>query len=182
MKSTSFVNFNCTFHLQADAVVLCYSAVERGSFENVEYKWWRELQCPIRRGHVPVILVATKSDLRESSATATPVTPPVTTVEGIQLCNRINATAFLECSARTQTNIAEVIYESVRAAVRFSVQAELGHDHPDGDSSGDEREDEGERRGSYWWESSGKQKKKKRRRGNPCSRQNSLRLLFRKLF
>lgn len=119
-----FVNFNCTF--QADAVVLCYSIASRNSFVNVEYKWWRELQKPICRRRVPIILVGTKSDLRKCN--------PVATGEGIQLCNRINATAFLECSASTQTNIAEVIYESVRAAVRFSA-AEV-------DSDGDE--DKGE--------------------------------------
>ena len=80
---------------------------------NVEYKWWGELQKPICRRRVPIILVATKSDLRRSGL-------EVATEEGMALCNRINARAFLECSASTQANIAEVIYESVRAAVRFS--------------------------------------------------------------
>lgn len=161
-----FVNFNCTF--QADAVVLCYSLADRNSFENVEYKWCRELQLPIRR-HVPIILVGTKSDLRNPDDSAA----AVVTVEGIQLCNRINATAFLECSARTQTNIAEVIYESVRAAVRFSAHAEQDeyYDNDDDDEVGDN---------STSLECGGQNKKKNRR--NLRSKRNSFRIFFRKCF
>lgn len=117
---------------QADAIVLCFSLAHRNSFVNVDYKWWRELQKPVCRRRVPIILVGTKSDLRESARSA----DLVTTGEGIQLCNRINAAAFLECSSSApQSNIREVIYESVRAAVRFSRGPE--QDQADGDSDGD---------------------------------------------
>lgn len=136
-KSQS-VDFNCTF--QADAVILCYSIADRNSFVNVEYKWWRELQKPICRRRVPIILVGTKSDLRKCN--------PVTTGEGIQLCNRINARAFLECSASTQTNIAEVIYESVRAAVRFS---DTSNAAAVAQEDTDEEEEAG-KNSSHWYE------------------------------
>lgn len=124
--------------------MLCYSLADRSSFENIEYKWCPELQLPIRR-HVPIILVGTKSDLRnpEDSATAA-----VVTVEGIQLCNRINAAAFLECSASTQTNIAEVIYESVRAAVRFS---DTSNAAAVAQEDTDEEEEAG-KNSSHWYE------------------------------
>lgn len=128
--SSSRTSFNWTF--QADAVVLCFSVGSRSSFVNIEHKWWRELQKPICRRRVPIILVATKSDLRKCS----PSSEVVTTGEGIQLCNRINARAFLECSASTQTNIAEVIYESVRAAVRFSAAEEGIENLSDNEDSG----------------------------------------------
>lgn len=98
---------------------------------NVDYKWWRELQKPVCRRRVPIILVGTKSDLRESARSA----DLVTTGEGIQLCNRINAAAFLECSSSApQSNIREVIYESVRAAVRFSRGPEQDGDSDEEDN------------------------------------------------
>lgn len=101
--------------------MLCFSIASRSSLANVEYKWWRELQKPICRRRVPIILVGTKSDLRQSTMSA----DLVTTGEGLQLCNRIDAAAFLECSSSApQSNIREVIYESVRAAVRFSSATE----------------------------------------------------------
>ena len=79
---------------------------------------------------MPIILVATKSDLRRSGL-------EVATEESMALCNRINARAFLECSASTQANIAEVIYESVRAAVRFS----SGTEREPSDKESEEAED-----------------------------------------
>lgn len=161
---------------QADAIVLCYSLADRSSFENIEYKWCPELQLPIRR-HVPIILVGTKSDLRnpEDSATAA-----VVTVEGIQLCNRINAAAFLECSASTQTNIAEVIYESVRAAVRFSARAEQDGYYDDNDDDDDEVGDNSTSSDGVEAGGSGQNNKKNRR--NLRSKRNSFRIFFRKCF
>lgn len=180
-----FVNFNCTF--QADAVILCYSIASRNSFVNVEYKWWRELQKPICRRRVPIILVGTKSDLRKCN--------PVTTGEGIQLCNRINARAFLECSASTQTNIAEVIYESVRAAVRFSAAAaaqdedntsdeELPHEGEEGDAKKDGDEDDHHQRhqNNVVGICLGQRKGRKKSASNLRCKRNSFRLWFRKCF
>ena len=103
---------------------------------NVEYKWWGELQKPICRRRVPIILVATKSDLRRSGL-------EVATEESMALCNRINARAFLECSASTQANIAEVIYESVRAAVRFSSGTERELSDKDSEEAEDSEGDSG---------------------------------------
>lgn len=70
------------------------------------------------RRSVPIVLVATKVDLRPSLADA------VTKEEGIELCQVINAKVFLECSASTQSNVREVIYEAVRAAVNEEETAE----------------------------------------------------------
>lgn len=53
----------------------------------------------------------TKSDLSIGSTI-------VRTEEGERLRRKINANQFLECSAKNNDNINEVIYEAVRASVR----------------------------------------------------------------
>ena len=50
-----------------DVFLICFSIVEPASLENVTAKWYPEIQhhCP----NVPIILVGTKSDLREDETT-----------------------------------------------------------------------------------------------------------------
>lgn len=47
-----------------------------------------------------------------------------TTESGFELCREIAANTFLECSAKDNYNVREVIYESVRAAVNGPVEEE----------------------------------------------------------
>ena len=81
----------------------------RTSFDNILSKWIPELQPD---GHlVPIVLVATKKDLRGGRGDF------VTTEEGEGLARNINANMFLECSAKENRMIKETIYEAVRASV-----------------------------------------------------------------
>lgn len=123
---------------------MCYSIANRVSFENVWDTWYPELKpfrCPIvlvgtyiyalpfycshssreliRRkratsdSFTDVMLcfsTGTKSDLYVGANT-------VRVEEGERLRRKINANQFLECSAKNNENINEVIYEAVRAAV-----------------------------------------------------------------
>jgi len=64
---------------------------------NVKTKWVPELKH--YSPDVPYVLVATKIDLRQGQATT------VSEAKGRQLSNEIGALAYLECSARANTNI-----------------------------------------------------------------------------
>ena len=51
---------------QTDIFMMCFSIISRTSFENIKSKWWPEVShhCP----GAPIVLVGTKSDLRDDQA------------------------------------------------------------------------------------------------------------------
>lgn len=70
---------------------------------------------------IPVILVGTKSDLREDpdiiAELAKERKSPVSYVEGLKLQKQIRAVKYIECSAKTLTNIHEVFELAIRAVI-----------------------------------------------------------------
>lgn len=70
---------------------------------------------------IPVILVGTKSDLREDSDVIAELAKerrsPISYVEGLKLQRQIKAVKYLECSAKTLTNIHEVFEAAIRAVI-----------------------------------------------------------------
>ena len=79
-------------------------------------QWYPEVShhCP----NTPIILVGTKSDLREDKATIAKLKAkaktPITYMQGCSLANRIGAVKYLECSARTQKGLNNVFDETAR--------------------------------------------------------------------
>ncbi|XP_063701769.1 ras-like GTP-binding protein RhoL [Culicoides brevitarsis] len=97
-----------SIYKHANCFIVCYSINNRDSFENVRPFWIKELSAAA--GHVPIILCATKLDLKDSSSNC------VTTEEGMALSRQINAFSFIECSAKENLRVKETIYEAVRAS------------------------------------------------------------------
>jgi len=93
--------------------------VNPSSFENVRAKWYPEVShhCP----NTPIILVGTKVDLREDSATIeklnTKKQAPITYEQGLQMMQEISGVKYLECSALTQTGLKTVFDEAIRAVL-----------------------------------------------------------------
>ena len=88
--------------------LVCYSCVERASFESIERKWLAELQFYLPQ--VPWILVGLQSDLRNKAQAPLSVQKqqqqqqqkqqaPVTADEGKELACRLGAASYFECSA-----------------------------------------------------------------------------------
>ena len=94
--------------------MLCFSARSRVSFDNAHTKWIGEIRhnCP----NVPVILVATKIDLRRHEL----LEPAISKKEGEELSVRIGAYKYLESSSQTGEGVNEVFNEAARA--HFSPQ------------------------------------------------------------
>lgn len=71
---------------------------------------------------VPIILIGTKLDLRDDPETLAELAKeqksPVQFVEGLRLQRKISAEKYLECSAKTLTNVHEVFSEAVRAGLK----------------------------------------------------------------
>jgi len=105
---------------QTDVFLICFSIISPSSFDNVKSKWYPEIQH--HAPGVPIILVGTKSDLRNDSAMqqtlASKGLAMVTneTAQGRQ--KEIGAVSYLECSALTQDGLKTVFDEAIRAAMR----------------------------------------------------------------
>ncbi|XP_059048947.1 ras-like GTP-binding protein RhoL [Achroia grisella] len=95
---------------KTNCFLLCYSIDKPASYNNVVHKWYPELK------HfgpsVPIVLVATKLDLRSKNESV------ITRQEGKKLKKKISAVKLVECSALERVNINEVFEEAVRAALR----------------------------------------------------------------
>jgi len=102
---------------QTDVFLCAFSVVNPSSFENIRAKWYPEVSqhCP----NTPLILVGTKVDLREDSATIDKLSSkkqaPTTYEQGLQMMQEIGAVKYMECSALTQTGLKAVFDEAIRA-------------------------------------------------------------------
>lgn len=71
---------------------------------------------------VPIVLVGTKTDLREDSETLTQLAQlghsPVRREQGIKMANKIKAVKYVECSALTQCGLKTVFEEAVRCVIQ----------------------------------------------------------------
>lgn len=102
---------------QTDVFLICFSLVNRVSFENVLAKWYPEVNhhCP----NTPIILVGTKLDLRENEEEMKKFRlSPVTYVQGAKMMKDIGAFKYLECSALTQKGLQFVFEEAISAVLQ----------------------------------------------------------------
>lgn len=104
---------------QTDIFLICFSVVSPASHENVRGKWFPEVKhhCPT----TPVILVGTKTDLRDDPDTLTKLKDKrlsaISEVQGQSLAKEIGAVKYLECSALTQKGLKYVFDETIRAVL-----------------------------------------------------------------
>ncbi len=103
-----------------DVILMCFSIDSPDSLENIPEKWTPEVKhfCP----NVPIILVGNKKDLRNDPVTIRELNKmkqePVKPEEGRAMAEKINAFAYLECSAKSKEGVREVFETSTRAALQ----------------------------------------------------------------
>jgi len=78
---------------EASVLLLCFSIVDRQSFESIKSKWNEEVEK--HAPEIPKILVGLKSDLRKEDS--------VSAKEGTEMAKEIGASKYLECSAETES-------------------------------------------------------------------------------
>jgi len=102
-----------------DVILMCFSIDSPDSLENIPEKWTPEVKhfCP----NVPIILVGNKKDLRQDSITIKELQKmkqePVKPEEGRAMAEKINAFAYLECSAKTKEGVRDVFETATKAAL-----------------------------------------------------------------
>jgi len=109
---------------QTDVFLICFSIISPHSFDNVKSKWWPEIQH--HAPGVPIILVGTKSDLRNDASMGAQLASKglrvVSLEEAQQRSREIGAVTYMECSALTQEGLKTVFDEAIRASLTKKVQ------------------------------------------------------------
>jgi len=103
----SAVRNTCCKDCRYDVLLVCFSTVLRDSFDNIKHKWLPE----IRRFNTdlpPIILVGTKTDLRESGNEA-----HITAKMGERLAKELKMHSYLECSAKEPDTVGKIIRDAI---------------------------------------------------------------------
>ncbi|XP_019955907.1 rho-related GTP-binding protein RhoH [Paralichthys olivaceus] len=97
---------------QADVVLICYSVANPNSLANIQHKWIAEVRENLPR--VPVLIVATQTDLRETGAHRGSC---ISAAEGRRMAHSVHAKGYLECSSLSNRGVQQVFEYAVRTAV-----------------------------------------------------------------
>lgn len=103
-----------------DVILMCFSVDSRDSLENIQAKWVPEVKhfCP----NVPFLLIATKIDLRSDPQIRQQFARDKETVirpeEGKAMADKVQAWAYLECSAKTREGVRAVFDNATLAALQ----------------------------------------------------------------
>jgi len=104
---------------RTSVVVVCFAVNSPTSYDNVQLKWMPEARhhCP----NAPVVLVATKTDLRRRAGGGGR-SDTLTTDDGDELARRLRADAYAECSSKTGDGVVDVFQTVAREALRVGRQ------------------------------------------------------------
>eukprot|EP00461_Guttulinopsis_vulgaris_P001247 UN01247 len=104
---------------QTDVFLICFSIISPYSFDNVKSKWWPEISH--HAPGVPLILVGTKSDLRNDANMLQQLQAKglsvITKEQAESRAREINAKQYMECSALTQEGLKAVFDAAISAAI-----------------------------------------------------------------
>ena len=92
-----------------DVCLVCFDVSDRSSFDDVAGVWVPQIQQ--HTPGVPMVLVGTKSDLRQASK----LTALVSEDEATALAERVGCVGYMECSALTGENVSNVFEFAVSA-------------------------------------------------------------------
>jgi len=113
---------------QTDVFLVAFSIISPDSFDNVKSKWWPEISH--HAPGVPIILVATKCDLRGDQIALNQLQARglhvITQAEAQARGKEIGAVNVLESSALTQENLMAVFNEAIRAALNSKPKTKKG--------------------------------------------------------
>jgi GTPase SAR1 family protein len=92
--------------------------MNQSSYDNIAEKWVPEIRH--HRPDTPILLVGTKIDMRDNPDDEAKRTveqqklTPIPTQKGDELARRTKCVKYIECSAKTESNIRAVFEEAVR--------------------------------------------------------------------
>jgi len=114
------------YHPGLDVFILCFSLVDRRTFEHCAQRWLAEMRD--FDPEVPFVLIGTKADLRDQSVLqgSSAIARIVLTEEGVRFARRIGAAVYVEVSSRTGTNVERAFRAAAKAALSTSHEESFG--------------------------------------------------------
>lgn len=100
----------------SEVLVVCYSVVDRESFESIKDFWVPEIKNNMHRKK-PMILVATQTDLRNTMGFDSDM--PVSEEEGCRLAKEIGADIYNECTLQNSGSVKKVFTDVVTCALKY---------------------------------------------------------------
>ncbi|XP_048252699.1 rho-related GTP-binding protein RhoC-like [Haliotis rufescens] len=124
--SSMFDSLRQLSYNDGDVIVICYSITDRDSLQNVSERWRPEMLSHVTSDR-PIVLVATKKDLRDSDHSFSSVRgsdklhqEPVTTLEGQEMREKLDAVDFIECSAKQDDGVRELFQRVAEVGLESS--------------------------------------------------------------
>jgi Ras family protein A len=118
--SKNYVKLRQLSYPDTDVILMCFSIGSPDSLDNIPKRWILEVNqfCP----SIPVILVGNKKDLQNDHDTIKELAKmkqePVKLEDGKNTAEKINAFAYLECSAKSKEGVKEVFDTVTMAALQ----------------------------------------------------------------
>eukprot|EP01117_Protostelium_nocturnum_P011232 TRINITY_DN4079_c0_g1_i2.p1 TRINITY_DN4079_c0_g1~~TRINITY_DN4079_c0_g1_i2.p1 ORF type:complete len:764 (-),score=375.22 TRINITY_DN4079_c0_g1_i2:69-2360(-) len=106
----SFLRFRALNYKVADVFLLIFSISDRNSFVNAAYEWYEELE--FNQPNIPILLVGTKSDLRNSNESSESPDSCVSFAQGESLAAEIHAVGYYEVSVFQEKSL-EILFDSI---------------------------------------------------------------------
>jgi len=106
----------------ANVFLVCAAVDNRTSFENIKTKWIPELTKSSQGSRAPLVIIGTKSDLRNDRELAANLVPRGD-IEAV--VKAVGAAGYIECSAKDHTNIKEVFQAAIKQGLE-SIKAARG--------------------------------------------------------
>lgn len=106
-------SFTASNYKETDVFIICYSVVDRESYNSVREFWAPEIRNIAKKR--PIILVATQTDLRKVTNSQ-----HVSRKEGDALAKFIYAECFMESSAFTKEGVSTVFKSVIQSSLRFN--------------------------------------------------------------
>jgi len=98
-----------------DIFLACFSVMSPESFDNIDAKWLKEVK---HHSQAPLMLVGTKSDLREDEAELEKLKKnnrsPVAAATAQRYAKEKGFTKYMECSAKNQKGLKDVFDEAIK--------------------------------------------------------------------
>jgi GTPase SAR1 family protein len=105
----------------AEIFLLFFSVADRASFDAIKPKWVQELHtCDSVPPNVPYLLVGSQTNLRDDNPDPEALKNGhlVSHGEGEELARQIGALKYLECSARKERGLKEIMQEAARIVLQ----------------------------------------------------------------